>query len=100
MRDTYGNTNAELVALTDRAAGLRYDSPDAIAILDEADWANHWPVVDADGLLTGDVVETDDCENYWNVDDMAMISDNDIRPEQRPSSNHWPYATLTAARQR
>ncbi len=83
MSDTYGNTNKVLVALAERAAGLHYDSPDAKAILDEEDWANHWPVVDADGLLTGDVVETDDCDNYLNVADMAMISDDDVRPKQR-----------------
>jgi len=93
MSDTYGNANVILVALANRAAGMHYESPEAKRILDEEDWSDHWPVVDADGILTGDVVETADCEGYWNVDDMAMIADDDLRPAQR-KTRHEGYVTL------
>ena len=84
MLNTYGNTNKTLRALADRACGLRYDSPEAGAIMDEEDWAHHWPVVDGEGLLTGDVVETEDCtEEYINVDDVAMVSRDDLTAKQR-----------------
>lgn len=93
MLNTFGNTNEPLRILAEKAAGLRYDSPEAEAILDKEDWADHWPVVDANGCLTGDVVETADCEGYSNVCDMAMIADEDLRPEQRPGPNEV-YAKL------
>ncbi len=83
MKDTFGNANVELVALADEAFGLRYDSCEARDILDHADWASHWPVVDADGKLTGDVVETADCDGYLNVDDLAMINRADLTTTQR-----------------
>lgn len=83
MANTFGNTNEPLHALAEEAVGLRYDSPEAKVILDREDWANHWPVVDADGILTGDVVETDDCDGYLNVADEAMIAVEDLRPGQR-----------------
>ena len=92
MKNTFGNTNTELVALAERATGMRYDSPDAKAILNEADWTSHWPVVDADSLLTGDVVETDDCDDYWNVGDEAMIAEDDLHPGQRGQDG---YANLS-----
>ena len=75
-----------LSELAERASGLRYDSTEAKAILDTEDWANHWPVVDADGLLTGDVVETDGCAGYLNVRDEAMIAVEELRPGQRSSA--------------
>lgn len=83
MKDTYGNTNKKLRRLAEEAAGLHYKSVEADKILDQTDWQNHWPVIDADGELTGDVVETDDCDNYVNVGDMAMIDIDDLPASKR-----------------
>jgi hypothetical protein len=96
MRDTYGNTNTELYSLAQEAIGLHYEAPEARIILDRADWSHHWPVVDGDGRLTGDVVETEDCGGYWNVDDEAMIANEDLSPAQRKRRNQPSegYVTL------
>lgn len=76
-----------LTELAERASGLQYDSPEAKLIMDEADWANHWPVVDEDGELTGAVVETEEaCNGYANVDDLAMIAEDDVKP-----GNRWTH---------
>ena len=81
MRDTFGNANEGLRGLAERAAGLHYESAAAKKIMDERDWEDHWPVVDADGDLTGDVVENADCGGYFNVDDEVMVSEDDLTPE-------------------
>jgi len=39
-------------------------------------WDGVWPVIDADGNLTGLVVSDDDA--YFNVDDEAMIAEDDL----------------------
>ena len=83
MLDTYGNTNKSLVALAQEASGLRYDSAEAEAILGREDWADHWPVCDAEGHLTGDVVETDDCEGYASVANEAMVAIADLPEDEQ-----------------
>lgn len=70
-------------ALAKQASGLRYDSPDAIAILDQEDWSQIWPVVDGDGILTGEIVGSE--EGYVNVEDLAMVAVADLSTEQRES---------------
>ena len=62
-----------LTTLATEARGLDYASAEATAIMDRADWAQHWPVIDTDGLLTGAVVETEETAAYANVQDLAMI---------------------------
>ena len=94
MRDTYGNANTRLRTLAEAATGLRYDSEEAQAILGQADWQSHWPVVDADGELTGDVVETDDCDEYANVADETMISLSDLSDAQRREADRTGYAPI------
>lgn len=47
-----------LAALARRAQGKRFAS--AIPTLDELDWGGYYPVVDDDGVLTGEVVESSD----------------------------------------
>ena len=71
-------------ALCAEARGLRYDSPEAKKILDRWTWDNHWPLVNNDGTLTGDVIESEECSrgDYRNVDDMAMIAFCDLTPDQ------------------
>jgi len=69
-----------LTAAAVQAAGLRYDSDEASEILDaaEADWASHWPMIDGNGKLTGNVVETDGwTEDHLNVGDSAAIMRDD-----------------------
>ena len=50
--------------------------------MDLAEWDNHWPVVDNDGLLTGEVRETEEMADYANVADMACIAVADLSPER------------------
>lgn len=83
--ETSGRTEA-LTYLASQAIGLRYDSDDAKKILDVLDWASHWPVIDNQGCLTGDVKETDDMDEYANVDDLACIAIDDLTSEQLEKS--------------
>ena len=62
-----------LMALAQASTGLRYDSPEARAILDERDWVDYWPDCDASGLLLGGIVGSGDTGEYANVDDLAMV---------------------------
>ena len=62
-----------------KAQGLHFESPEARGILDDPDldWSGVWPVVDASGLLTGEISEGEGDEK--NVGDMAMIGRADLR---------------------
>jgi hypothetical protein len=59
--------------LAEQAAGLHFESPAAKKILDTRDWDWHWPVINAAGILTGEVVDSDELAGYGNVDDLAMV---------------------------
>lgn len=56
--------------------GLHYRSPEWRRLAECAQWHNLWPVIDADGKLTGLVVADDD--GFFNVDDEAMLAEDDI----------------------
>jgi hypothetical protein len=71
--------------LADEATGLYYDSPEAKAIMDRDDWNDWWPIVDGDGILTGDIVGGDD--DYFNVNDMAMVHRSDLTKKQIREAN-------------
>lgn len=68
-------------------SGEHYKTGENIHLLHEAlDWAGLWPVVDAEGNLTGDVYDSgqSDATDYANVDDEAMVAIADLpEAEQR-----------------
>jgi hypothetical protein len=58
--------------------GLHYQSDAWVRLGREVDWTNYWPAIDRDGNLTGQAVETDEAAvGWWNVDNEAMISDEE-----------------------
>jgi hypothetical protein len=58
--------------------GLHYLSDAWVRLGREVDWTNYWPAIDRDGNLTGQAVETDEAAvGWWNVDNEAMISDEE-----------------------
>lgn len=60
--------------------GLHYQSDAWVTMGREVDWTNYWPAIDRDGNLTGQAVETDEAAvGWWNVNDDAMISDEEAR---------------------
>ncbi len=65
-----------------RVDGLHYRSKQARKILDQGGvaWDGLWPVVDGDGRLTGDVIDSQD--GYYNVDDLVMVAAGDLEAEQ------------------
>lgn len=71
-RDNPQDQTARLRKLCEQHAGEHYESHRWMCAADYEDWSNHWPVIDSDGKLTGDVVESGDTAGYTNVDDMAM----------------------------
>ena len=73
-------------AAVSAACGMRYDSPEAAAILNQVDWSQHWPLVDSDGDLTGEITDCDDNEEYANLNDIAMILVSDMTDEQLAAS--------------
>lgn len=84
-----------LQALATAAEGLHYNSPEAKKILDAGDWQGYWPVVDRQGILTGDITDSEGA--FANVDDLAMISFDDLTPAQRREveDEYWDgYITL------
>jgi len=69
-----------------RAMGLRYDSPEAIAIIngpdddgDKLDWYQYYPEADGFGNLTGDVIPNES-DGYVVVHDEVMV-DMNILPD-------------------
>ena len=78
--------------LAEEAIGLQYDSAEAQAILDRRDWQDYWPVVNSDGTLTGEIVGCED--GYLNVDDMAMIPNDEELTEAQRKTIDEGYITL------
>jgi len=72
----------KLRKLASKAAGLRYDSKRAQKILDAEDWSQFYPIVDNQGNLTGAIIGSQEAAGYSNVDDMAMVANRDLTPEQ------------------
>lgn len=79
--------NDDLRTSAERASGLRYDTPEATAILaigpdgDEADWTDYYPEVDGYGHLTGQVIDGDD-DGFLVVDDVAMVEATTLSKEE------------------
>lgn len=62
---------SRLRELAQRAKGLHFHDREAQSILDEEDWQNYWPLIDASGQITGDI--TDGQPDEVNIDNEAMI---------------------------
>ena len=73
-------------------AGRRYNGPVAAEVLNAHDWAQHWPVVDGQGRLTGAVIDSDGCRGMANVADLAMVRLCDLPDGVEPDNNG--YVTL------
>ena len=73
-----GTTVAEMQARATQAIGLAYDSDEAMAILngDNANWLQHYPEINREGNLTGEVIPQDGGD-YIVVNDLAMIRTED-----------------------
>ncbi|CAB4184395.1 hypothetical protein UFOVP1124_5 [uncultured Caudovirales phage] len=69
--DTHGLCRA----IAEAHRGNRYDSPEFTADSKRASWDSVWPVIDADGKLTGTISEGED--EMLSVDDAAMIAADD-----------------------
>ena len=103
MNDNDKTQSETLADLCAGYAGEPMDSPRWVAAASLHDWSGHYPVVDKDGALTGDIVDCADnsITDYANVDDMAVVAIADlptteqkrIRDEEADST--WNgYATI------
>ena len=63
-----------------RAAGLHYESVEAQSIIRGGTWDGTWPVVDGRGILTGEVVDSED-SGMVNIDDEVMCDFDDLPHE-------------------
>ena len=66
--------------LAQRAQGLKYESPEARAILDDGDWAQWWPTCDRNGILDGGIIDSQ--PDFANVDDLAMVQFSELTPSE------------------
>jgi hypothetical protein len=58
-------------------AGLHYNSREWLRAAGGGEWNGTWPVIDRDGNITGEVV--DSVDGYLNVGDEAMIPTGEAR---------------------
>jgi hypothetical protein len=63
--------------LAEVSTGLHYKSAEWKEIAKSGEWDGAWPVIDRSGRLTGDVIDSED--GYLNVDDEAMIPEDEAR---------------------
>jgi len=70
-------TPADEATAAEDGRGLHYRSAEWQRLAECVQWRGIWPVIDADGNLTGEISEGDDNES--NVDDEAMIDTDDAR---------------------
>jgi hypothetical protein len=59
--------------------GLHYASREWNEAGRDADWTGVWPEINRDGKLTGDVVYAGDDYTFLNVEDEAMIAEDEAR---------------------
>jgi len=83
---------ADEATAAEEGRGLHYRSPEWRRLAGCAQWHNLWPVIDADGKLTGLVVADED--GYLNVDDEAMIAEGDLDCRWREEDGY--AVTVTA----
>jgi hypothetical protein len=80
--DTTTQHRAEMQAAARRAQGLRILTARAQRIIGRVDWADHWPEIDADRRLTGEIVEASDIGDggrYAMFCDEGAIDADDAR---------------------
>ena len=70
-------TPADEATAAAKGRGLHYRSAEWQRLAAFVQWPGIWPVIDANGDLTGDISEG--CESELNVDDEAMIDADDAR---------------------
>ena len=77
-------TREQLCAIAQRVAGLHYESQPARAVIDATEWDSHYPEIDEDGYLTGDVVDctSSDADVYINVGDDVLVREDALSQEQ------------------
>jgi len=68
---------ADEATAADDGRGLDYRSAEWQRLAERCQWQGIWPVIDADGNLTGEISEGSEEES--NVDDEAMIDTDDAR---------------------
>ena len=79
--------------LANRLVGLRYDAPEAMAILNEADWNQIYPEASGQGEFTGGLVGYDE-PNYANLADVAMVPFSELTGEQIAEAEESGYVEL------
>jgi hypothetical protein len=65
-----------LAEAAERIQGMSMGDPDAIRIMNDADWSDVWPVVDENGIFTGDIAGsgTEGMELVdWNPTDECIV---------------------------
>lgn len=74
--------NAETyAALAAIGYGEHYESNQWKTLVDTytpGGWSQFWPVIDGNGILTGEIVDSQD--GYYNIADEAMIAAEDLPP--------------------
>jgi hypothetical protein len=81
--DSREPTSRELLNIVaQRAVGLHYENPIAVALIVSAGWAYLYPEVDGYGYLTGRVIDSDD-DGFLVVDDVAMVEASTLSEEER-----------------
>lgn len=91
-----------LQAFCHKWAGTHYLAPAFRGAAEALDWAQHWPIVDGRGILTGAVVDSDGCADMANVGDLAMVRIDDlgeaeeIRIREAQETGAWDGYTVLA----
>ena len=87
MNTTNDKSQRELLdELCARFTGHHFRSAEWLAACAAGpDWSQHWPIIDRDGKLTGEVFNSDDehDEDYANVEDDAMIAIDGLPSRER-----------------
>ena len=73
------------------AVGLHYENPVAVDLIDSQDWTDHYPEVDGDGYLTGNIIDmnSSDADSYINVDDTVWVRMDALSQGQLRDVDEW-----------
>ena len=83
--DSREPTAQELLnVIAQRATGLHYEDPVAVDLIDSQDWTDHYPEVDGDGCLTGNIIDTtsSDADSYINVGNDVFVRKDALSQKQ------------------
>ena len=83
--DSREPTAQELLnVIAQRATGLHYENPIAVALIGPADWDGYYPEVDECGYLTGDIIDvtSSDADSYINVGNDVFVRKDALSQEQ------------------